>query len=90
MLAFAHNDFNITQARWDRTVELIEAINQDGGFVAYPGTEWCGSSCAGGDHNVVFLHGRTPEFPFLKDGAHVRSFEWNEDMKGGDSIEPGA
>ncbi len=90
VLAFAHNDFNITQARWDKTVELIEAINKDGTFVAYPGTEWCGSSCAGGDHNVVFLHGRTPEFPFLRDGTHVRSFEWNEDMKGSDTIEPGA
>src|SRR2546425_8399308 len=90
VLAFAHNDFNITKARWDKTVELIEAINQDGSFVAFPGTEWCGSSCAGGDHNVVFLHGRTPEFPFLKDGTHVRSFEWNEDMRGADGIEPGA
>ncbi len=90
VLAFAHNDFNITKARWDKTVELIEAINKDGSFVAFPGTEWCGSSCAGGDHNVVFLHGRTPEFPFLKDGTHVRSFEWNEDMRGSDNIEPGA
>ncbi len=90
VLAFAHNDFNITKARWDRTVELIEAINKDGAFVAYPGTEWSGSSCAGGDHNVIFLHGKTPEFPFLKDGTHVRAFEWNEDMRGNDNIEPGA
>jgi len=90
VLAFAHNDFNITNARWDRTVELIHAIHKDGSFVAFPGTEWSGSSCAGGDHNVVFLHGRVPEFPFLKDGTHVRSFEWNEDMKGNDRIEPGA
>lgn len=90
VLAFAHNDFNITKARWDKTVELIRDINEEGKFVAFPGTEWCGSSCAGGDHNVVFLHGRTPEFPFLKDGTHVRSFEWNEDMKGSDTIEPGA
>lgn len=90
VLAFAHNDFNITTARWNRTVELIEEINRDGSFVAYPGTEWCGSSCAGGDHNVVFLHGKTPEFPFLKDGTHVRSFEWNEDMGASSSIEPGA
>jgi len=90
VLAFAHNDFNITKAKWDKTVELIEAINRDGSFVAFPGTEWCGSSCAGGDHNVVFLHGKTPEFPFLKDGTHVRSFEWNEDMRGNDNIVPGA
>lgn len=90
VLAFAHNDFNITTERWNRTVELIEQINKDGKFVAYPGTEWCGSSCAGGDHNVVFLHGKTPEFPFLKDGTHVRSFEWNEDMKAGAEVQTGA
>ncbi len=90
VLAFAHNDFNITKARWDKTVSLIEEINDDGAFVAYPGVEWCGSSCAGGDHNVVYLHGRTPEFPYLKTGEHVRSFEWNEDMGVGAHIEPGA
>lgn len=90
ILAFAHNDFNITQERWDKTVALIRSINKDGSFVAFPGTEWCGNSCAGGDHNVVFLHGRAPEFPYLKSGAHVRSFEWNEEMPGGAEVEPGA
>ncbi len=90
VLAFSHNDFNITTARWDRTVELIDEINEDGRYVAYPGTEWCGSSCAGGDHNVVFLHGGKPEFPYLRDGTHVRSFEWNEDMKADTQIQPGA
>ncbi|MBY0270899.1 MAG: hypothetical protein K2X06_13595 [Burkholderiales bacterium] len=90
VLAFSHNDFNITTDRWNRTVELIDAINEDDRYVAYPGTEWCGSSCAGGDHNVVFLHGQKPEFPYLKDGTHVRSFEWNEDMTGKDGVEPGA
>jgi hypothetical protein len=90
ILAFAHNDFNITKAKWDKTVELIREINADGSFIAFPGTEWCGSSCAGGDHNVVFLHGDTPEFPYLKTGEHVRSCEWNEDMKAGGEVEPGA
>lgn len=89
VLAFAHNDFNIATPQWDRTVELISTINEDGRFVAYPGIEWCGSSCAGGDHNVVFLHDERPEFPYLKTGEHVRSVEWNEDMKG-TSVEPGA
>ena len=89
VLAFAHNDFNITTERWNKTVELIRQITKDGSFVAYPGTEWCGSSCAGGDHNVVFLHDHDPEFPFLKTGEHVRSVDWNEDTKGG-GIEPGA
>ena len=89
VLAFAHNDFNITAERWQKTVELIRKISTDGSFVAYPGTEWCGSSCAGGDHNVVFLHDGEPEFPFLKTGEHVRSVDWNEDTKGS-SVEPGA
>ncbi len=89
VLAFAHNDFNITTERWNKTVDLIREISKDGSFVAFPGTEWCGSSCAGGDHNVVFLHDDTPEFPFLKTGEHVRSVEWNEDMKSA-SVEPGA
>lgn len=90
VLAFAHNDFNITKERWDRTVELIHEICKDGSFVAFPGTEWCGSSCAGGDHNVVFLHGKTPEFPYLKNGKHVRSFEWNEEMRNNTEVTPGA
>jgi hypothetical protein len=89
ILAFAHNDFNITTEKWKKTVELIREITKDGSFVAYPGTEWCGSSCAGGDHNVVFLHDDEPEFPYLKTGEHVRSVEWNEEMKGG-GVEPGA
>ncbi len=89
ILAFAHNDFNITTERWNKTVDLIREINKEGEFIAFPGTEWCGSSCAGGDHNVVFLHGETPEFPFLKTGEHVRSVEWNEEM-GSASVEPGA
>ncbi len=90
ILAFSHNDFNITKAKWDRTVELIHAINKDDVFIAFPGTEWCGSSCAGGDHNVVFLHGQTPEFPYLLTGEHVRSFEWNEDMGATTQVQPGA
>ena len=89
ILAFAHNDFNITDERWKKTVELIRGIAKDGHFVAYPGTEWCGSSCAGGDHNVVFLHDREPEFPYLKSGEHVRSVEWNEDMRSA-QVAPGA
>jgi len=89
VLAFAHNDFNITTERWNKTVELIREICKDGHFVAYPGTEWCGSSCAGGDHNVVFLHDQDPEFPYLKSGEHVRSVDWNEDSKTSEAV-PGA
>lgn len=89
ILGYTANDFQITKDRWDKAVDLIRKLNQDGSFVCYPGTEWCGNSCAGGDHNVVFLHDRTPEFPFDREGNVCRSFEWNEDMTG-DHIEPGA
>ncbi|HEC91184.1 MAG TPA: hypothetical protein ENI55_05915, partial [Alphaproteobacteria bacterium] len=57
VLGYTANDFQITKNNWDKAVEVIEGLNQDGAFVCYPGTEWCGNSCAGGDHNVVFLHG---------------------------------
>lgn len=89
VLGYTANDFQITKARWDKAVELIGKMNKDGEFVCYPGTEWCGNSCAGGDHNVVFLHGANPEFPFDHNGNMARSFEWNEDMKS-TTIEPGA
>ncbi len=89
VLGYTANDFQITQQNWDRAVKTIEGLNKDGEFVCYPGTEWCGNSCAGGDHNVVFLHGRKPEFPFDRDGNVCRSFEWNEDMRT-DTIQTGA
>ena len=88
-LGYTANDFQITKDNWDNDVKIIDSINQDGRFVCYPGTEWCGNSCAGGDHNVVFLHGKTPEFPFDRKGNIARSFEWNEDMEV-DTIMPGA
>ena len=89
VFGYTANDFQITEARWNKAVEAINEANVDGRFVVYPGTEWCGNSCAGGDHNVVFLHDDKPEFPFDRQGNVARSFEWNEDMKGGELM-PGA
>ncbi|WP_426115240.1 hypothetical protein [Pseudomonas sp. DSP3-2-2] len=88
VLGYTANDFNITEQRWDQAVKLIHQLNEPGRFVCYPGTEWCGNSCAGGDRNVVFLHDRKPEFPFDNQGRLVRSFEWNEFTAG--TIKPGA
>jgi hypothetical protein len=88
-LGYTANDFQITKARWDTAVKLINGLNKNDEFVCYPGTEWCGNSCAGGDHNVVFLKDKTPLFPFDEKGNVARSFEWNEDMAG-DTIQPGA
>lgn len=88
VLGYTANDFNITEQRWNAAVELIRELNEPGRFVCYPGTEWCGNSCAGGDRNVVFLHEGKPDFPFDAQGRLVRSFEWNEFTAG--TIKPGA
>jgi hypothetical protein len=88
VLGYTANDFNITEKRWDKAVELIHSLNEPGRFVCYPGTEWCGNSSAGGDRNVVFLRDGKPQFPFDKHGRLVRSFEWNEFTAG--TLKPGA
>ncbi len=88
ILGYTANDFNITEKRWDKAVELIHSLNAPGKFVCYPGTEWCGNSCAGGDRNIVFLREGKPLFPFDQHGRLVRSFEWNEFTHG--TLKPGA
>jgi len=88
ILGYTANDFNITEARWKKAVSLINTLNTPNQFVCYSGTEWCGNTCAGGDHNVVFLEDDEPQFPFDHQGRLVRSFEWNE-FSGG-TIKPGA
>ena len=88
--AYTANDFQITPANWKTSVGFCTEHNQPGRFVTFPTQEWCGSSCAGGDHLVVFLHDHEPKFPKQPDGTgDVRSFEWSEDMKG-QSVRPGA
>ncbi|HXJ09542.1 MAG TPA: hypothetical protein VNH12_08535 [Burkholderiales bacterium] len=82
VLSYTANDFQITDANWALGVKTMEDFHKDGELVCYPVQEWCGSSTAGGDHNVVFLHGKTPEFPYDRNGVHNRTFTWNEDMKG--------
>ncbi|KAF2162627.1 hypothetical protein M409DRAFT_26869 [Zasmidium cellare ATCC 36951] len=91
IIGYTANDFNITSAAWTKTLSLIRSINKPGELVVYPGTEWCGNSAAGGDHNVVFLDDpqtSTPEFPLDRNGNVARSFEWNED--GPAELVPGA
>lgn len=87
ILGYTANDFNVTEARWKKAVKLINELNQPNNFVCYSGTEWCGNTCAGGDHNVVFLEDDDPQFPFDHQGRLVRSFEWNEFTAG--TIKPG-
>ncbi|ETS75917.1 hypothetical protein PFICI_12861 [Pestalotiopsis fici W106-1] len=91
VVGYTANDFNITKQKWDATLDIIKKTNAEGEFVLFPGTEWCGNSAAGGDHNVVFLDDpdvTPPEFPFDRHGNVARSFEWNED--GPAELTPGA
>lgn len=94
IVGYTANDFNITASRWASTLELIAQINgaNRGRLVIFPGTEWCGNSAVGGDHNVVFLDDPSkgpPQFPLDRHGNVVRSFEWNAEM-GSDDLVPGA
>jgi hypothetical protein len=82
VISYTANDFQITDENWALGVKTMDEFNKDGELVCYPVQEWCGSSTAGGDHNVVFLHGNAPEFPYSRGGEHNRTFTWNEDMKG--------
>lgn len=91
VLGSTANDFQITKERWESTLRLIQSLNKPGQFVVFPGTEWCGNSAAGGDHNVVFLEdpaSHPPEFPIDRHGNVARSFEWSED--GPKDLVPGA
>ncbi|KAK1145725.1 hypothetical protein N8T08_003963 [Aspergillus melleus] len=91
VLGYTANDFQITKERWDATTQLIRTLNEPGKFVIYPGTEWCGNSAAGGDHNVVFLDDSEESpatFPYDRQGNLARSFEWSE--HGPKDLVPGA
>lgn len=88
VLGYTANDFNITEERWQEDVQLCREVTQEGEFLCYPGTEWCGNSAAGGDRNIVFLSDEVL-FPYDRHGQQVRSFEWNENMKGKE-LQPGA
>jgi hypothetical protein len=88
--AYTANDFQVTDADWASSMARVQALNDPGRFVAFATQEWCGSSTAGGDHLVVFLDDGEPPFPKAPDGiTDVRSFAWNETMRG-TGITPGA
>jgi len=80
VLGYTVNDFQITDGDWDSAVGDLRSFHEDGRFVCLPGTEWCGNSAVGGDHNVVFLDEEV-RFPRDASGQSLRSFEWHENMK---------
>lgn len=56
------NDFEITNAFWRDLNGLTAEFDEAGRFVCFPGYEWSGNTCVGGDRNVLFA----------KDGRPIR------------------
>ena len=56
------NDFEITNAFWRDLNALTAEFDDPGRFVCFPGYEWSGNTCVGGDRNVLFA----------KDGRPIR------------------
>jgi len=54
------NDFQITDAFWQRLNDLTRRYDQPGRFVAVPGYEWSGNTGMGGDRNVFFVQEGRP------------------------------
>jgi hypothetical protein len=50
------NDFQITNAFWQKLNELTAEFNETGRFITIPGYEWSGVTALGGDRNVNFKH----------------------------------
>ena len=48
------NDFQITDAFWQRLNQLTAAFDVPGRFVCVPGYEWSGNTGMGGDRNVFY------------------------------------
>jgi len=60
--AAAHqaNDFQINNAFWRHLNNLAAEYSRDGKFIVFPGYEWSGNTCIGGDRNVYFRHEGCP------------------------------
>lgn len=48
------NDFQITDAFWQKINQITHDFYQPGRFVTFPGYEWSGNTPLGGDRNVFF------------------------------------
>ena len=56
LTAHQANDFQVTTAFWQQLNELTTEFQEDHRFVTFPGFEWSGNTCVGGDRNVYFRH----------------------------------
>jgi len=49
------NDFQITNEFWEWLNELSAEFTEDDKFIVFPGWEWSGNTCLGGDRNVLHM-----------------------------------
>ena len=54
MMCHQANDFQVTEAEWQRLRREIERFHADGRCVIFVGYEWSGMTPGGGDRNVMF------------------------------------
>ena len=61
------NDFQITDAFWQKLNRLTAAFDAPGRFVCVPGYEWSGNTGMGGDRNVFFRREGRP----IRRSSHI-------------------
>ena len=61
------NDFQITDAFWDKLNRLTAAFDLPGRFVCVPGYEWSGNTGMGGDRNIFYRHEGRP----MRRSSHI-------------------
>lgn len=54
MMCHQANDFQVTEAEWQRLRREIDRFHEDGRCVIFVGYEWSGMTPGGGDRNVMF------------------------------------
>ena len=54
MMCHQANDFQVTEAEWQRLRAQIDRFHADGRCVIFVGYEWSGMTPGGGDRNVMF------------------------------------
>jgi hypothetical protein len=54
MMCHQANDFQVTEAEWQRLRKEIDRFHADGQCVIFVGYEWSGMTPGGGDRNVMF------------------------------------
>ena len=67
MVGHQGNDFQITDAFWQKLNRLTAQFDAPGRFVCLPGYEWSGNTGMGGDRNIFFRHEGRP----IRRSSHI-------------------